>query len=137
MARLATCVGRGVPLSRLKLDLFHEVFTAIAAGMHQAGQEGSCVAPTGGSRRGLVACRGASGPFVLFEDLNNDQVAAASGTAGLGAGDATASRADSLLSTTEIMLLMDLVAMDGSLSKSQQISTSIPESRMSRTTESV
>ena len=70
----------------------------------------------------------------LPADLNDDEAAAASGADDLGVGDETASRADSLLSITQIMSFMDFVAMR----TSRQISTSyMPARRISRTTESV
>ena len=56
-------------------------------------------------------------------DLKDD-AAAASGAAERGAGDETASRADSLLSMTQMMSLIGFEAMDGSLSTSRRISTS-------------
>ena len=57
----------------------------------------------------------------LPADLKDDEAAAASGADGLGVGDETASRADSLLSITQIMSFMDFVAMEGSLRTSRRI----------------
>ena len=82
--------------------------------------------------------RGGAEAGALPADLNDDEAAAASGADDLGAGDETASRADSLLSMTQMMSLIAFVAMDGSLRTSRRISTSyMPASKMSRTTESV
>ena len=85
-----------------------------------------------------LGARGGAEAGVLPADLKEDEAAAASGADGLGAGDVTASRADSLLSMTQMMSLIAFVAMDGSLRTSRRISTSyMPASKMSRTTESV
>ena len=70
-----------------------------------------------GGRDGGVCALG------LPPDLK-DEAAAASGAEERGAGDETASRADSLLSTTQMMSLMDFVAMEASLRTSRRISVS-------------
>ena len=54
-------------------------------------------------------------PGGLPEDLKEEDAAAASRAGVRGAGDETASRADSLPSMTEMMSLMDLEAIDGLL----------------------
>ena len=81
---------------------------------------------------------GAAAGGCLLPDLNEEEAAAASGAEARGAGADTASRADSLPSITEMMSLIALDAMEGSLNTSRRMSVSyMPASRMSRTTESV
>ena len=72
---------------------------------------------------GLAARGDGAGLLGLPADLN-DEVAAASGAEDRGVGDETAARADSLLSITQMMLLIGFAAMEGSLSTSRRISTS-------------
>ena len=71
-----------------------------------------------------LGARGGAEAGALPADLKDDEAAAASGADDLGVGDETASRADSLLSITQMMSFMDFVAMEGSLRTSRRISMS-------------
>ena len=72
-----------------------------------------------GARSGAVAVTGGFPP-----DLKEEEADAASGAGARGAGEETASRADSFPSITEMMSLIALVAKDGSLRTSRWMSTS-------------
>ena len=125
VARLAAGVGRCVPLPALVLSKIHEEHAqrrrrGVAFGsIEGAPCACSCWRFCGGCDFGVF---GAALP-ACFLDLNDEAAAAASGAGVRGAGYATASRADSFPSTTEMMSLIDFEAMDGSLRTLRQIST--------------
>ena len=64
------------------------------------------------------------GGRLLVAGLNEEEAAAVSGARARGVGAETASRADSLPSITEMMLLIALEAMEGSPNMSRRMSMS-------------